>query len=161
VVAYAWGVPNPQNAAYVAIATGVALTIYLRPDLAWNTIYGALSFGLVYFVCLKVWTILFPGVQGWFTFQGLPKLFIWDVPGWEAMFGFFFGAFWGSLYEVLFGYRLVQLKRKASKMVRHCDVRWNQLLCSSLVMVEKLEKLGFTYCNEKVVVIEIVEGKRK
>lgn len=115
VVAYAWGVPNPQIAAYIAIVTGVALTIYVRPDLAWNSIYGALSFGLVYFACLKVWTTLFPGAESWFTFQGLPKLFIWGVPGWEAMFGLFFGAFWGSLYELFFGYRLIPLKNDRFK----------------------------------------------
>jgi hypothetical protein len=46
-------------------------------------------------------------------------------------------------------------------LVRHCDVTWHQLLCSLLVMVEKLEKLGFTYCNGKVMVVEIIEDGKK
>jgi len=110
VVAYALKVPNPEIAAYIAAAVGVALTIYLRPDLAQNILYGTLAFGVVYFACLKIWVLLFSGAQEWFVFQNMPKLFIWGVPGWEAIFGFFFGAFWSNLYELLFGYRLVPVR---------------------------------------------------
>jgi len=46
-------------------------------------------------------------------------------------------------------------------MVRHCDATWHQLLCSLLPMVEKLEKLGFVYCNGEVMVVEIVEDGKK
>ena len=46
-------------------------------------------------------------------------------------------------------------------MVRHCDATWHQLLCSLLLMVEKLEKLGFTHCNGEVMVVEIVEDGKK
>jgi len=110
---YTLGVPSPEIAAYAAIVAGIALTIYLRPDLSFSIICGSISFGVVYFICLKLWTLLFPGVQSWFTFQGIPRLFVWGVPGWEALFGFLFGAFWSNLYEVSFGYKLVpQLTRK-------------------------------------------------
>ncbi|HLZ14957.1 MAG TPA: hypothetical protein VKQ34_03105 [Candidatus Saccharimonadales bacterium] len=110
VVAYALKVPNPEIAAYIAVTAGVALTIYLRPDLALHIPYGAVAFGVVYFACLKIWILLFPGAQEWFVFQNMPKLFIWGVPGWEAIFGFFFGASWSNLYEILFGYRLVPVR---------------------------------------------------
>ena len=46
-------------------------------------------------------------------------------------------------------------------LVRQCDATWHQLLCSLLVMVEKLEKLGFVYCNGEVMVVEIVEDGKK
>jgi hypothetical protein len=110
IFAYALGVPNPEIAAYIAIAAGVSLTIFLRPDLTPNVLYGAIAFGIVYFCCLKLWSVLFPDTAAWFTFEDLPKLFIWGVPGWEALFGFFFGAMWSPLYEVLFGYALAPVK---------------------------------------------------
>jgi hypothetical protein len=109
-IALALGAPNPEVAAYIAITVGVAITIYLRPDLKFHMAFGALAFGVVYFAFLKLWTMCFPGVQSWFIFQNMPQLFIWGVPGWEALFGFFFGAFWSNLYELLFGYRLVPTK---------------------------------------------------
>lgn len=109
-VAYGLGVPNPEIAAYIAIAAGILLTLVMRPDLIKSALIGAICFGVVYFLALKLWVVLFPDVQGWFAFLGLPQVFIWDVPGWEVLFGFFFGAYWTNLYEVLFGYRLVPVK---------------------------------------------------
>lgn len=106
---YAFGAPNPELAAYGALAVGVVVMFYVRHDLAIHVLWGSLAFGVVYYISLKIWTVLFPDVHSWFVFQNLPKLFIWGVPGWEVLFGFFFGAFWSVLYEAVFGYKLVRL----------------------------------------------------
>ncbi|MBV9349169.1 MAG: hypothetical protein JO026_00270 [Patescibacteria group bacterium] len=99
---------NPVIAAYVAITLGVACTVFTRKDLFRSAIFDALYFGIVYFIFLKLWVTIFPDVHSWFTFQGLPQFFIWSVPGWEALYGFFFGAFWANIYELLFGFRFVR-----------------------------------------------------
>ena len=39
-------------------------------------------------------------------------------------------------------------------MVHHCDLSWNQIEDSLLLMHEKLVRLGFTYYDGKIVVIE-------
>lgn len=102
------GVPNPEIAAYIALATGTVLTLYFRKDLAPNIVFGSLAFGFVYFVLLKLWVGMFPSVHSWFSLQYMPRPFIWGVPVWEILYGFFFGAFWSGLYELLFGYKLVR-----------------------------------------------------
>lgn len=107
-VARSLGAPNPMVAAYVALLAGIALTIYFRKDLVASALVGALTFGLIYFLALKVWVSLFPEVNSWFVFDGLPRTFVWGVPLWEALFGLIFAAYWGNLYELLFGYRLVR-----------------------------------------------------
>lgn len=121
ILSFVLGIPNPEIAGYIGITVGIISTLYLRPDLARNIPYGMLAFGIVYFVSLKMWVMLFPDVESWFTTEYMPKLFVWGVPGWEALFGFFFGAFWGNLYELLFGYRLVPMT--TSVKARSTNVR--------------------------------------
>ena len=114
---YLVGAPNPEIAAYAAMSVGIAVLLVLRKDLAHSTFSGAGAFGVTYFFALKLWVSLFPGVQHWFVFAHMPQLFPWGVPGWEALFGLLFGAYWVNLYEVLFGYTLVP-HRKASNQSR-------------------------------------------
>jgi len=45
-------------------------------------------------------------------------------------------------------------------MVHHCDLSWNQIESSLLLMHEKLVRLGFTYYDGKIVVVE-PEGEGK
>ena len=102
--------PNPEISAYIAVLSSVLITLGLRKDLIQSAIVGSLVFGIVYFLLLKLWTLAFPGVYDWFSFEHLPKLYIWGVPGWEAIFGFVFAAYWVNLYELIFGYRLAPAK---------------------------------------------------
>jgi hypothetical protein len=115
VAAYALHLPNPALIGDAALAAGVVAMLVLRRDLARSSLVGSLAFGVVYFVLLKIWVLWFPEVHGWFTFQHLPKLFIWGTPGWEIVFGFLFGAYWSGLYEALFGYELVPLKSSTKR----------------------------------------------
>jgi hypothetical protein len=104
-VVEAMGVPNPEIAAYIAIGSGTFYMLALRRDLQKSALLGAIYFGIAYYLCLKLWVTLFPGVHHWFIFHGMPKVFVWKVPGWEALFGFFFGAYWVNIYAFLFEYR--------------------------------------------------------
>jgi hypothetical protein len=71
-----------------------------------SSIIGAITFGAIYATALIIWSNLFPYTNNWFVAQGLPKLFIFNAPVYEIIFGFLFGAYWGNIYELLFGYKL-------------------------------------------------------
>jgi hypothetical protein len=108
----AFGAPNPMVAAYLAFAIGISLVAYLRRDLALAIIWSGLLFGACYFICLRLWVTAFSGVHAWFVLQGLPKVFIWGVPGWEILFSFFYGALWSQLYPLIFNYRFAEQVKK-------------------------------------------------
>lgn len=99
------GTPNVMISLYIALLFGVALTIFFRKDLFPSALLGGLIFGTIYFVSLILWLTLFPQAKNWFTVRGLSKTFLFNAPLWEVLFGFFFGAYWGNLYELLFGYK--------------------------------------------------------
>lgn len=111
-------VPNPMVALYVALLAGIALLLYLRKDLVRGTIIGGLAFGVIYFCLIKLWITIFPGAQSWFLLEGLPKAYILGVPCWEVLFGIMFAAYWGNVYEALFGYRLVAQRHTTTRRVR-------------------------------------------
>ena len=89
------------------------MILILRKDLYRSALIGGIAFGLFYFFALKLWVIWFPGTHTWFKFQGMPRWFFWGVPGWEALFEFFFGTYWSMLYSVMFGYEFVPVKKAA------------------------------------------------
>lgn len=99
---------NPAVVLYIALLSGLAVSIYVRKDLVRGTIVGALCFGLVYFIALKIWMTIFPYTTTWFVFEGMPKAYLLGVPLWELVFGIIFAAYWGNIYEIFFGYRLVK-----------------------------------------------------
>jgi len=111
---------NPAVVLYLGLLSGLAVSLYLRPDLVRGTIIGALCFGVIYFTALKIWMTIFPGAVEWFAFVGMPQIYVWGIPLWELTFGIIFAAYWGNIYEILFGYRLVNLpvKRKKAQQKR-------------------------------------------
>jgi hypothetical protein len=109
---------NPAVTLYCALLVGIGISIYIRKDLLRGTIVGALCFGIAYFIMLKIWMTFYPETVEWFLFTGLPKMYVLDVPLWELLFGIIFAAYWGNIYELLFGYKLVdkRLSRRAKKV---------------------------------------------
>jgi hypothetical protein len=103
---------TPVVILYVTLLVGLGVALYLRKDLVRSTIIGALCFGVLYFVLVKVWLTLYPGAADWFVFHSLPSVRLWGVPLWELLFGTIFAAYWGNIYELLFGYRLVARSKK-------------------------------------------------
>ena len=109
---------NPAVMLYIALLFGIGVALYLRKDLMRGTVIGALCFGVVYFLLLKIWLTMFPGAINWFLFQGLPKVYVLGVPLWELLFGIMFAAYWGNVYELLFGYRLISKTEARKKIAR-------------------------------------------
>jgi hypothetical protein len=109
-------VANPVIILYISLLSGLGVVLYFRKDLVRSTIIGALCFGILYFILLRIWISLYPGAVEWFVFEGLPKSRIFGVPLWELLFGTVFAAYWGNVYELLFGYRLVRRARKVKRL---------------------------------------------
>jgi len=97
---------------HFGLLVGIIVMLLLRKDLLKSAFIASISFGLIYFLSLLIWGNIFPDTVNWFTFENLPKIFILNVPLYEITFGFLFGAYWGNLYELLFGYKFKDLKRK-------------------------------------------------
>ena len=97
---------NISISMYLALLIGIALCILIRKDLLKSSIAGSITFGVIYAVALIIWSNLFPLTNNWFVLQGLPRIFLFNAPVYEIIFGFLFGAYWGNLYELFFGYRL-------------------------------------------------------
>jgi len=108
-------VANPVVILYISLLSGIGVMLYLRKDLVRGTVIGAFCFGVLYFILLKTWMSLYPGAVAWFVFQGLPPAQVWGVPLWELLFGTVFAAYWGNMYELLFGYKLIRAKSKSKK----------------------------------------------
>lgn len=107
-VAYTFNYLFPINITvgmHLGLFAGIVLILLLRKDLTKSVIYASILFTMVYFVSLLIWSSIFPITTNWFTFENLPKIFIFHVPFYELTFGLLFGAYWGNLYEFLFGYK--------------------------------------------------------
>jgi hypothetical protein len=96
---------NIELATYLALLIGISLIIFIRKDLFKPSIIGGLIFGLIYAVAIIIWMNLFPFTKDWFILEGLPKLYILNTPIYEIIFAILFGAYWGILYELIFGYK--------------------------------------------------------
>lgn len=90
---------------YLALLLGISLIMFVRKDLFKSSIVGGLIFGLIYSVALIIWMNIFPSTKDWFILEGLPRINILNAPIYEIIFSFLFGTYWGSLYELVFGYR--------------------------------------------------------
>jgi len=96
---------NIAIAMYIALLTGIALIILVRRDLLKASIFGGFNFGIIYSISFILWINLFPAGKDWFVLDGLPKIYLLSAPIYELIFAFLFGAYWGILYELIFGYR--------------------------------------------------------
>lgn len=88
----------------LGLLTGCLLIIAIRPDLTKKLVYSGIYFGLLYFLVLSLWLLLFPHAQQWWDLTIYGNITILNVPLGEVLFGFLFSAFWGTLYEFIFSY---------------------------------------------------------
>jgi hypothetical protein len=89
------------------VIIGLILEASLRKDLRPAILYSGFYFGLLYFIIIAVWLLLFPQAVNWWNLRVFNNIIIFNVPLGEVLFGFYFGSFWGTIYEFIFGYRLV------------------------------------------------------
>jgi hypothetical protein len=94
----------------IGLLTGCLLIIAIKPDLTKRLLYSGSYFGLLYLFILLLWFWLFPGAQQWWNLKIYGNITVFNVPLGEALFGFIFGAFWGALYEFIFGYKLENIR---------------------------------------------------
>jgi len=103
---------HPAIIIYIILLTGLGVMLYLRKDLVKSSLIGAFSFGILYFILIKTWLTIYPAAAEWFIFKGLPQVHLLGVPLWELLFGIIFAAYWGNVYQLIFGYRLVKKSKK-------------------------------------------------
>ena len=96
---------NIAIAVYFGLLAGIFTLIFIRKDLLKSALAGAIIFGTIYASALILWAQIFPHTREWFTLEGVPKIFILNASFYEMILGILFGAYWGNLYELLFGYR--------------------------------------------------------
>lgn len=97
--------PNVMISAYLAMCIGIFLIVLFRRDLIKSILLGAFSFGTIYTVCFFIILQLAPTFKHWFILDGLPKLYLLNIPIYEIIFAVLFAAYWGSLYEIIFEYK--------------------------------------------------------
>jgi len=95
---------------YIILLFGSAIIVYGRKDLLKSTLLGGILFGTIYFISFFILNRI-QAINDWFVLEGLPRIFILDVPLYEILFAVLFGAYWGNLYELFFGYRFKTFKR--------------------------------------------------
>lgn len=95
---------------FFALCTGVVLLVMTRHDLTKPALLSGVYFSTLYVLILSTWFYLFPHALSWWNLDVFWGVTLIDVPLGEALFGFLYGAFWGPLYEFLFGYKLIEMK---------------------------------------------------
>lgn len=96
---------NIAVAMYIALLVGIVLIVMVRHDLLKASIIGGFIFGLIYSVAIILWINIFPSGKDWFILEGLPRIYFLNAPIYEIIFAILFGAYWGCLYELIFGYK--------------------------------------------------------
>ena len=97
----------------VGLLTGCLLIVAIRPDLTKRLLYSGTWFGLLYLFILLLWFSLFPQAHQWWNLRIYGNITVFNVPLGEVLFGFIFGAFWGTAYEFIFSYKLENSRLKA------------------------------------------------
>lgn len=90
----------------LGLLIGCLLIITIRPDLTKTLLYSGLYFGLLYLIIFSVWLMIFPQAREWWDLKIYGGITVFNVPLGEVLFGFLFSAFWGVLYEFIFGHKL-------------------------------------------------------
>ena len=96
----------------LGLLTGCLLIIAIRPGLAKRLLLSGIYFGSLYLFILALWLLLFPQAQQWWDLKIYGDITVLNVPLGEVLFGFLFSAFWGTLYEFIFSYKLEDTRLK-------------------------------------------------
>jgi len=99
---------NMMQSLPLALMLGAILITVFRRDLTRPVLFSGLMFGTFYFIVLFIWLLFFPAARTWWNLAIYGNLTVLGVPLGEVIFGFVYGAFWGPVYEFVFGYRLAR-----------------------------------------------------
>lgn len=93
---------NPIYPSLTCLIAGAAATAMCRPDLTSRVALSGLLFFALYAAFMFGLRLLAPGyIEQVWNLPALSGVLMWGVPLEELVFGFAFGAFWGSVYEHL------------------------------------------------------------
>jgi len=97
---------NPIYSASIAMFVGGILTIYCRPDLKKNVLFGGMLFLVFYFIFFLFFNLIYPMlVQEIWNLSAISGILVLGVPLEELLFAFTFGLMWSSVYEHILGYK--------------------------------------------------------
>ncbi len=93
---------NPIYSAILAVFAGATATLFCRPDLWRNMLFGGITFFWLYAAFLLGLKWFWPGyIEAVWNLHVLFSWRPWGLPLEELLFGFAFGAYWSSVYEHL------------------------------------------------------------
>jgi hypothetical protein len=93
---------NPIYPGILAMLAGALATLFCRPDLWRNTLFGGAVFLLLYTVFLLGLKWIWPGyITAVWNLGDLLAWHPWGLPVEELLFGFAFGTYWSGVYEHL------------------------------------------------------------
>ncbi|HJS36599.1 MAG TPA: lycopene cyclase domain-containing protein [Burkholderiales bacterium] len=91
---------NPIYAGIAALATGGAVNVLCRPDLARNTLLGGALFTVLYAIFMMLLVVAVPGyIEQVWNQDALSGVRLGAIPLEELAFGFAFGMYWAGIYE--------------------------------------------------------------
>ncbi len=93
---------NPIYPGILAMVAGALATLFCRPDLWRNSLFGGAVFLLLYTVFLLGLKWIWPGyIAAVWNLDDLLAWRPWGLPVEEFLFGFAFGTYWSGVYEHL------------------------------------------------------------
>ena len=93
---------NPIYPGILAMLAGALATLFCRPDLWRNSLFGGAVFLLLYTVFLLGLKWIWPGyIAAVWNLGDLVAWRPWGLPLEELLFGFAFGTYWSGVYEHL------------------------------------------------------------
>ena len=107
---------NMMHALMTGLLAGIVFLILMGKDLFVPLLFSGIFFGFFYLIVLFIWLRMFPDAFYWWNLNIFWNITLLGIPLGEVLFGFLYGAFWGPVYEFLFGYKEVKsLTKKGRK----------------------------------------------
>jgi hypothetical protein len=113
VLAILFGLIFDFNLIYTLIIFGLVGAICMwieRKDLIKHSLFGGLSFMIIYFIAFFVFNTIFPNfIAGVYNFENLSNILIFTVPIEELLYASSFGLMWAPIYEYEHGEKDIEL----------------------------------------------------
>ena len=100
---------NPLYNLIISSFVGFLIIAWQRRDLIPHSIYGSLSFGIIYTILIAIFVIIFPDAITNFWYpanSSISNITIFNFPVEEVLYAFSFGLMWAPMYEYFKGYEI-------------------------------------------------------
>lgn len=113
-VAILFGIIFNFNLIYTFIVFGLAgaISIWIeRKDLIKHSLFGGLSFMIIYFIAFLLFNLIFPDfITRVYNLENLSRVMIFTVPIEELLYAISFGLIWAPIYEYEHGEKDINIK---------------------------------------------------